>query len=270
MNGVAVIAASPSPHAHLPRGHVHLWQLPDQQPDVERIRAKGMDLLSPEERQRSDGMKHPLVADRFVLGRILLRRVLARYLDEDPADLAFHYNSNGKPELVDRSGPAISFNLSHSASEIILAVAAAPAIGVDLEPVDRADTAYRISQRFFSTSEIRQLEALGPKAASHALMLWSLKESIVKARGETVWDGLAKISLATEGRRILWLSAGNNERSGWQLAAGTFGENHLLALAVMPSRNEKRNPLVFQTYRLGSDTTAPNGFEPEFTTWDLG
>ncbi len=266
MNGVAVIAASPSPHAHLPRGHVHLWQLPDQQPDIERIRAKGKDLLSPEERQRSDGMKHPLVADRFVLGRILLRRVLARYLDEEPADLAFQYNANGKPELVELSGPKISFNLSHSASNIVLAVAAAPAIGVDLEPVDRADTAYRISQRFFSTNEIRQLEALGPKAASHALMLWSLKESIVKARGETVWDGLAKISLAIEGRRILWSSAGSTERSGWQLAAGTFGENHLLALAVKPSGDHMSAPLVFRTCQLGFETMDPNGFEPEFST----
>jgi phosphopantetheinyl transferase len=244
--------------------------LPDQQPDIERIRANGMDLLSPEERRRSDGMKHPLVADRFVLGRILLRRVLARYLDEDPADLAFQYNANGKPEIVDPSGPKISFNLSRSASKNVLAVAAAPAIGVDLEPVDRADTAYRISQRFFSASEIRQLEALGPKAASHALMLWSLKESIVKARGETVWDGLAKISLATEGRRILWSSAGNTERSGWQLATGAFGENHLLALAVKPSSGQGHSPLVFQTFRLGSDTMDPNGFKPEFSTWDPG
>jgi len=250
----------------LPPGQIHLWMLPGQQSGIKTMRADGTGILSSDEKQRLGSMQHPLVADRFVLGRVLLRRVLARYLDKDPAALEFRYNANGKPELADPSGPAISFNLSHSASEIVLAVARAAAIGVDLESVDRAAAAHRISQRFFSADEIRHLESLGPKAAGHALMLWSLKESIVKANGETVWDGLAGLSLAFEGRRIYWRRAPQAEHPDWQLAAGPFGENHVLALAVRPSGDQTGSPLVFRTWRFGSDTEDPNGFEPQFTT----
>jgi 4'-phosphopantetheinyl transferase len=230
------------------------------------LRTDGADILSLDEIQRRDDIKHELVADRFVLGRILLRRVLAQYLGEDPARLAFQYNANGKPELVDQTRGDVGFNLSHSGTTMVLAVAAAPAVGVDIESVDRADTVYRISQQFFSSAEIQRVKSLGTKGPSHALTLWCLKESIVKANGDTVWDGLSKISLATEGRRVRCQLARHGELPAWQLAAGAFGENHFLAVAVKRLSNQGHRPLIFRTFRLGLNTADPTGFIPEFST----
>jgi phosphopantetheinyl transferase len=200
------------------------------------------------------------------LGRILLRRVLARYLGEDPADLDFQYNANGKPELANPFALNISFSLSNSGSEIVLAVTSALAIGVDLETVDRAGAALRISQMFFSASEIQHLESVGTKASVHALILWSLKESIVKANGETVWDGLARLPLAIEGHRIYWPSAQHTGSPHWQLVAGGFGQNCVLAFAVKSLGDQTGRPLVFRTYRFGAGTEDHNGFVPEFST----
>ena len=135
-------------------------------------------------------------------------------------------------------------------------------IGIDLEAVDRADAAHRISQRFFSKSEIRDLAALGPRAPERALMLWALTESIVKANGETVWDGLAKISLAIEGRRIHWSPMEHRDNPNLQLAAGAFRDNGFLALALKSSI-----PCVFRTYRFGFEPVEELGFEPEFSTY---
>ena len=252
--------------AALPSGEVHLWFLTDALPYVGRICSEGFTLLSPDEKKRFIDMKNRRAAKWFLLGRILLRRVLAQYLDEDPAALAFHHNANGKPELQSPSAIDISFNLSHSASDIVLAVTRAPAIGVDLEALGRADAAYRISQRFFSKNEIQQLELLGTKAPDRALVLWALKESIVKANGDTVWDGLEKISLVIDGRRIHWPSRGEESSTSWQLAGGPFRENFFLAFAVKASSYQPSHSLVFHTYRLGNDQKEENGFAPEFTT----
>lgn len=250
----------------LSRGDVHLWLLPVEPAGIEQMRADGAGLLSPGETQRLDGMKHHLAADRFLLGRVLLRRVLARYLDADPASIVFEYNANGKPELAAPPSLPLSFNLSHSASEIVVAVSGAPALGIDIETLDRADAAYRIAQRFFSAGEIRSLAALDAKAPARALMLWALKESVVKANGDSVWDGLAKISLAIEDNRIDPALPENGDDPNWQLAAGVFLGTCLLAVAVGSSGGRTNPPLVFRTWRLGDDSAEESGFEPEFRT----
>lgn len=236
--------------ASLPSGEVHLWFLTDNPPRIGPICADGFTLLSSQEKKRFIDMKNRSMARRFLLGRSMMRQVLARYLVQDPAALAFHNNANGKPVLQGPPAMDISFNLSHSGPVIVLAVTRAPAVGIDLEALDRADAAYRISQRFFSKREIRDLELLGAKAPELALVLWALKESIVKANGDTVWDGLEKISLSIKGRRIDWRSQEKEEPRNWQMAAGIFHDNYVLALAVKSSDD----PLVIQTYGLGSGT----------------
>lgn len=252
--------------AALPPGHVHLWRLSGRQPGIERMRADAARLLSPEERRRLDGMQHPKVADRFVLGRLLLRSVLGRYLGAEAAGLEFRYNANGKPGLAEPVGDRIGFNLSHSASEFVLAVCREAAIGVDLEALDRAPAAQRIARRFFAADEVRQLAQPGCDADARALLLWSLKESIVKAKGETVWDGLAAIPLAIEGRRIIPPPADRAAPAGWRLAAGPLGDSHVLAVALAPADREQRAATIYRTYRLGSDAIDPDAFEPQFRT----
>ncbi|NKB58319.1 MAG: 4'-phosphopantetheinyl transferase superfamily protein [Alphaproteobacteria bacterium] len=226
------------------------------------MRTDGIALLSPSERQRYGDMKHPTPADRFLLGRVLLRRVLAQYLDTDPAALLFRFNDNGKPELANPTSSGVSFSLSHSGKDIVLAVARAAAIGVDLEALDRAAAAYRISQRFFSLPERQHIETLGEERTTRALFLWALKESIVKARGDTVWDGLEGISLVIDGNRIDWLPPTDMGEAAWKLAAGVFCENFVLALAVNLPNSQASRELGVRAYRFGQDTIEELSFEP--------
>ena len=75
---------------------------------------------------------------------------------------------------------------------------------------------------------IEQLESLGTGAAAHALMLWSLKESIVKAKGETVWDGLTGGSLTIQDRH-----RGRDRRLDRHQEPRHDGWEHLLCRAVL-------------------------------------
>jgi 4'-phosphopantetheinyl transferase len=244
---------------------VHLWRLPQKRDCLDSMRRDGLSLLSPTEKRRYYGMKHPAPADQYLLGRILMRRVLSQYLSIDPAELNFTESANGKPELSGQSVTPISFNLSHSSRETILAVSGATAIGIDIETYARANAAYRIAQRFFSAEERDRLEVIGELRAAHALMLWALKESIVKANGDTVWDGLANVSLALEGRRISWQTPPGRDGSRWKLAGGEFNKDYILAVAIeLPARITVQ-PLKIEISSLGASVRDKIVFEPEFS-----
>ena len=246
----------------LSAGEVHLWILTNTLPWVEKYFDNGYVLLSTKEKKRIANLKDPTVARRFALGRILTRRVLAQYLNEDPAAIAMHYNANGKPEFDSPPANVLSFNLSHSKSEMVLAITRAPGIGIDIESMDRKDAAHRIALRHFSACEIRDLIALGSQAPKRALILWTMKESIVKASGDTVWDGLDKLSLEIDTRHLAWCSPQIGKCTYYQLAVGNIGMEYVASCAVISSRNQTNEPFIFRTYRLGNVSPPNFGFNP--------
>lgn len=245
---------------------VHLWLLPEYPDHLARLRGDGLALLSPEEVSRFDGMKHRGPADGFLLGRVLLRRVLALYLETRPEMLAFDIDVHGKPALADRSLP-IHFNLSHSGSDVVLAVTCCPAIGIDLESLERRDTAHRIACQFFSQAERRCIATLGPAGALHALMLWSFKEAIVKAEGGSLWSSLEALSLSIDCPRVNLLSPPQPGDFAWKLAGGLLRERCFLAVATKEGRSGYETPCRFQTYEIDGPCLDARGFQPQLTSW---
>ena len=98
-------AAAPSPGPPRPDGikpaELHLWSLPFS------ILAGRFDelnrLLSEDERARAARYRHCEDSRRFILGRGLLRELLAGYTGIPAAELVFSYGPSGKPGLGARS-----------------------------------------------------------------------------------------------------------------------------------------------------------------------
>jgi len=65
---------------------------------------------------------------------LALREVLARYLDEDPAEIELREGPHGKPALADPSSP-LRFNLSHSGDLALVAVTQGREVGVDIQKI---------------------------------------------------------------------------------------------------------------------------------------
>jgi 4'-phosphopantetheinyl transferase len=168
-------------------GDVHVWRAtlgggPARAATFERV-------LAPDELARAGRFYFQRDRDRFVIGRGLLRTILASYLGMEPDLLSFAYGPFGKPALDARCGGGwLSFNLSHSADVAVLAVARARQVGVDVERV-RADFATdEIAERFFSRGEVSVLRGLPPETRADAFFrCWTRKEAFIKARG----DGLS-------------------------------------------------------------------------------
>lgn len=217
----------------LANNEVHLWFLPEEVADIERLCAASMDLLMADELQRYQSFRNSERAKQFLLGRILLRQSLAAHLAVDENALQFSYGANGKPELAKAIIGELAFSLSHAGSCSVVAIASGARIGVDLELASRAKAVLGIAQHFYSPAEIGRLDSHGASAAQQAMALWGLKESIVKASGDTIWRGLAEVQLAFDNEQIQWLSAPpDGPASNWFLMAGRYKDECRIALAV--------------------------------------
>ena len=177
-------AVTASARLSLPVDRVDLWlascaDLDDSQ--CQRCRA----LLTADERHRE--LRFHFIRDRrrYVVTRALVRVVLSRYAPPSPSAWRFLENRYGRPGIVNGGEieRALSFNLSHAADLILLAVTCRRSVGVDIEAVRERLISMGVAERFFSSSEIDALQAMPLEARTERFFaLWTLKEAYVKAR----------------------------------------------------------------------------------------
>jgi 4'-phosphopantetheinyl transferase len=154
--------------------------------------------LSTDEHQRAERFFFQKDRDKFIATRGLLRTILSRYLSMKPEELCFCYGSYGKPALrSDFNQDKLCFNLSHSGSLALYAVAMNQELGIDLEQV-RTNLDYgAIAQRYFSPQEITALLALPPGCRCEAFFrAWTCKEAYIKARGGAVFQALNQVEVS--------------------------------------------------------------------------
>ncbi len=164
---------------------VHVWTASRDAPDDAVGAMRG--LLDDDERRRADRFASAEDRRRFAVGRGLLRTILGRYLDRAPGSLRFVANAHGKPGLDPGSGvdPTLRFNLAHSGSLVVYALARGRELGVDIEWVRPEFGGEAIAGRFFAPGEVAALRALPPEARALAFFHgWSRKEAYIKALGQ--------------------------------------------------------------------------------------
>jgi len=165
-------------------GELHIWSasLDEQEPYLDRFTA----LLSEDELERADRFRFTRDRARYIVGRGLLRTLLGGYAAQDPGALLFAYNEYGKPELPE--WPDLRFNLAHSESRALFALARSTDVGVDLERRRPEFAQENVAEHFFSPYEVEVLRGLADHEQADAfLACWTRKEAFLKARG----DGLS-------------------------------------------------------------------------------
>lgn len=95
-----------------------------------------------------DRYKVILKKTKFLVGRVLIKSVLSKYLEMAPENIQFIKNKYGELYLKDNT---IQFNISHSKNMLTCAITLNNEIGVEVEkvngPIDE------IVKRFFSVGE---------------------------------------------------------------------------------------------------------------------
>lgn len=94
----------------------------------------------------------------------------------------------GKPLPADAAMSA--FNISHSQG--LVAVLTGPAgqtVGCDIEKLRPRPMLIRIAEAYFSAAEVQWIRSIkGPEQDAAFWKLWTLREAILKFRGDSVWQ----------------------------------------------------------------------------------
>jgi 4'-phosphopantetheinyl transferase len=140
-------------------------ELEQDEPLVARLRS----LLSADECARADRLKRPGHAERWIVARAALRILVCARLGCVPEDVPLDATEHGKPFVP---GTRLRFNLSHSGTLAVIALADDLEVGVDVERPDR------------NAAAVRRTLSDGERASGDDLLqLWCRKEAWAKATG---------------------------------------------------------------------------------------
>ncbi len=219
----------------LPEDELHVWQA-DLRKSPDEI-AGLIEILSGDEKQRAGRLRVQQRKQRFIAARGILRLILSRYLNSEPADMRFIYNDHGKPgidcELVTSR---LEFNLSHTGDLGFIAVCSGRRIGVDVETIGAGDAYEKIPERFFSSGEVDTLRSLPEEQQRSAFYAcWTRKEAYRKARGQGIALPLNDFTVSLkpgEPAALLQSSLDTEEVSQWTIVDINLGPGYRAAVAV--------------------------------------
>jgi 4'-phosphopantetheinyl transferase len=162
----------------IPAGEVHIWAWTPETSNVD-LQAH-VELLDHQEFGRMNAFYFAPDRARFAVNHANVRRILGAYLHRPPEQLCFAADRFGKPELVHEQ--QLAFNLSHSRSVTLLAVAQEGPLGVDVEDLRPIEP--EVADRYFSPAECSALKPMqGDDWLNGFYRCWTRKEAILKAEG---------------------------------------------------------------------------------------
>jgi 4'-phosphopantetheinyl transferase len=189
--------------------------------------------LTPDECARAARYRIAKAREQFVIGRGLLRGLLGDALGLDPAAVPLAYLPSGKP-VLSAGAPPLHFNITHTDGVLVL-VAGARRVGVDVECVREMADAEGLVARYFSAAEATTFRGLPTELRAGAFFRgWTCKEAVIKAAGATV-GCLAEFDVELDPARpprVNAVRAPQLAGPGWALAEWLAFGTAAVALAV--------------------------------------
>jgi|SRR5262245_51145309 len=219
----------------LPWDEVHVWRIAL---DWSQARARAFNaVLSSDEQQKAERFHLAVDRVRHVVGRGVLRAILAQCMKTKADRLCFEYGAFGKPRLATGSTEIpLQFNVSHSGELILVALAMGRAVGTDVERVRSDIEVDRIAASFFSTHERLALQAIPAHLRVQAFFdCWTRKEAFIKAVGNGLSLPLNQFDVCLmpgQEPRLLATRPDPAEAGRWMIQAVDVGPDYRAALVV--------------------------------------
>lgn len=217
----------------LPPHQIDLWRIPLRPLPECRYQAYFQGLL-PEERAQHDAYCFSADRLRYLLTRVLSRRVMAAYLNRTPENLVFSQNAFGRPALsMHQNHLDLDFNLAHNEDYILCAIVRQGAVGVDIEHY-RQSCRLALVEDFFSPQELVQiLRQDGVLRDQQFFQLWTLKEAFIKAVGKGMAIPLdAFYFLLEEGGRSFFDPEKHGGDLAWHFFSWETEGNNIVSIAA--------------------------------------
>ncbi len=146
-------------------------------------------VLDDDERRQASKFKNVLLHKRYVEIHGRVRQLLAGIIKQAADKIIINKTKQGKPFLADY--PELAFNLSHSAEQMLIAVAWHCRVGVDIEICKSRVNLSGLVKKCFAEVEMNYWNQLPDNEKNHAFYrFWTRKEAFVKATGHGIVLGL--------------------------------------------------------------------------------
>lgn len=154
-----------------------------------------LSMLSLEELARADQYINDLDRHRFIVTRVMVKKVISNYLNKNIESIDIDYEPFGKPFLKMHSG--FHFNGSHTQDVFAIACTEKGKIGIDIESRNRAINSPKLPMFLFTPDELKQFENLNKSEKTETFIhFWTMKEAILKATGEGLSKPMNELNLA--------------------------------------------------------------------------
>jgi 4'-phosphopantetheinyl transferase len=187
------------------------------------------------ERQRASELAGSARA-RFVVGRLLARRLVSGHASVHPAAVVLDVDPRGRPVVV---GVPLFVSIAHGGGYVMAAAASRP-IGVDVEELTGAARHAGLERRVCSDRELRRLERIGDVAARRRgfMSIWTRKEAYGKALGVGLDFTLRAVTVGPKGSRIrggpgVWSVRDVDLDAGYAAAVVARGRRWRVAASVL-------------------------------------
>jgi 4'-phosphopantetheinyl transferase len=186
-------------------------------------------LLTPDETERGNRFYQQKDRNRFIISRGILRHILGRYLNQEPAAVEFRTGKNKKPYVINSAQLNLQYNLSHSGDAILLAVSDS-AIGADVEFINYDFGFTEVLDDNFSIDEVAYIK--GNESAERFFRIWTRKEALTKATAQgldcdlRLLPGLDGIHIVDDG-----VIASNDD---WVISSFNLNDSYTASIASNP------------------------------------
>lgn len=234
--------------AFLASDEIHLLLI-DEASIEEKLLALYPPLLSPHELERCARFYRAEDRRRFLITRAAIRTALTHYIPEiSPTAWQFTRNAHGRPAVAETLlAAAPTFNISHTEGLIVIALAGAGELGVDVEDVSRRSRTQDVAERYFSQVEVRELLTLSEHEQRIRFFdLWTLKEAWIKALGVGLAMPLDSFSfcLSGAGAGIRFAAERDHDPARWQFWQLRPSAQHQIAIAYAAENGQSKMKML--------------------------
>jgi len=203
------------------RANVHVWRVDLRAEQKIDGVAESMRLLSVQERIRANEFQRQEPRTNYVKTRGVLRRLLGMYLQQHPASVKIETAEFGKPVLASSADAWLCFNVTHSATQALVAIGRERRIGVDIEQVREELDHSALMQKYFAAEEQAELAQLpSPDRLRAFFDCWTRKEAYLKATGRGLLTPLDSFVVSTRSdapNALISVEGDSLAAAGWTL-----------------------------------------------------
>lgn len=140
--------------------------------------------------------KSLMAQKEYIASRFLIKTLIAQHLNMpyQTIQVSFNHRINKLQALVNNSPAAINISLAHSKGWVFFAISdVRTSLGVDIEYKNCGRDILAVSEAFFHPNECEQLTQ---HSYEKFYQLWTLKESLAKAKAQSIFQLLGQDSQA--------------------------------------------------------------------------